>query len=59
MQIPSPKDPHIMGWRRPTRSTKIVGKREPRTNMIWTQPPMIWERFLERPTFVFRTVGMK
>ena len=29
MQINSPKDPHIMGWRRPNRSEKKVGYIEP------------------------------
>lgn len=59
MQIPSVKDPQIMGARRPTLSTKKVGKRLPKTNMIWTQPPMICERLRVRPTLSWRTVGMK
>ena len=59
MQNPSVSDPHIIGARRPTLSTKNVGKKLPSTNMIWTQPPMIMERFWVRPTLSWRTVGIK
>jgi hypothetical protein len=34
IQIPMPKDPHIIGLRRPYLSEKNVGKRAPMTNMV-------------------------
>lgn len=35
IEIPSPKEPHIIGRRRPIRSTKSDGTIDPIKNMIW------------------------
>ena len=58
MDNPSPKEPHIMGLRRPVRSSVKVGTREPMGNMRLMTPPMSKERFLSRPTLSSRTEVM-
>lgn len=35
IENPRPKLPHIIGFRRPMRSTRRDGTKEPRRNMIW------------------------
>ena len=35
IEIPRPREPHIIGRRRPMRSTKRDGTIEPSKNMIW------------------------
>ena len=59
IQMPRPKQPHIIGFRRPVRSTKRAGKKLPMTNMILINHQRISYRFLVRPTFSWRTVGTK
>jgi hypothetical protein len=55
MDTPSPREPHIMGFRRPVRSSVNVGTREPRKNIRLMTPPRRRERFLSRPTLSSRT----
>jgi hypothetical protein len=38
-------------------SSLKAGRRDPSMNMIWMQPPRIWDSWLERPTFLLRTAG--
>lgn len=59
MDIARPREPHIMGRRRPIWSRKKVGISEPKKNMVWTQPPITRERLRERPTLSWRAVGTK
>lgn len=55
MQIPNPKLPHIIGFRRPYLSRKNVGNRDPMKNMALITPPSSRERFLVSPTFSCNT----
>lgn len=55
IQIPSPKDPHIMGRRRPTRSRKNVGNSEPMMNIVLMTPPRSKARLRSRPTLICKT----
>ena len=51
MEIAKPREPHIMGFRRPSRSRKKVGTKDPTKNMHSTAPPTSRERLRLRPTF--------
>jgi hypothetical protein len=55
MERPRPKEPHIIGFRRPVRSSVKVGSREPRKNMRLMTPPRSSDRFLSSPTFCSST----
>lgn len=35
IEMPSPKDPQIIGFRRPMRSARKVGTKDPTKNIIW------------------------
>ena len=58
MQIPSKNEPIIIGFRRPYRSKKKDGKRDPIANMAFTQPPKIRDKLRLRPTLSCRTEVM-
>jgi hypothetical protein len=55
IEILSPAEPQSIVDRRPILSSVSDGMREPRGNMSWMQPAMIWARRCSRPTFVCNT----
>jgi hypothetical protein len=58
MLKPQPKDPHIIGLRRPVLSSVKVGYKEPKKNIMLMTPPSRRERLRSRPTLSWRTEVM-
>jgi hypothetical protein len=58
MLKPQPKEPHIMGLRRPVLSSVNVGYNEPKKNIMLMTPPRRSDRLRSRPTLSCRTEVM-
>ena len=55
MDIPQPREPHIMGLRRPGLSSVKVGNSDPRKNIKLMTPPSSSDRFRVNPTLSCKT----